>query len=138
MSEENIKRVEARIIVDYDTSHIGPDEIMQLPYGLSRTIVHQIGAGLLTGHTSALVETYEVSVNVPPMWYVRAEDEDGNNFDLILRASDRDRALALWKAYYSLNDETAPQVDYVGKVPETAVEGAISWSDINDPLKKET
>jgi hypothetical protein len=56
--------VEATIRVEYDASKLSADEIPHLSSGLSRTIVHQVGAGMLTGHTDALVETYDVSATI--------------------------------------------------------------------------
>jgi hypothetical protein len=56
--------VEATIRVEYDASGLSTKEIAHLSSGLSRTIVHQVGAGLLTGHTDATVETYDVSATI--------------------------------------------------------------------------
>lgn len=56
--------VETTIRVEYDASRLSADEIPHLSSGLNRTVVHQVGAGLLTGHTDAPVETYEVSSTI--------------------------------------------------------------------------
>ena len=56
--------VEATIRVEYDASRLSTKEIPHLSTGLNRTIVHQVGAGLLTGHTDAAVETYDVSTTI--------------------------------------------------------------------------
>lgn len=125
--QPQIEQVTARIAVDYDVTGLDVEDIRDLRYGLSNTIIRQIGAGLLTGHTRAPVETYEVSVHVPPMWFVRAEDEEGENFDLIVRAADEARAKELWIQYFKFAG-TVPTVDYIGRIPETVLEGAIDWN----------
>ena len=127
--QPQIEQVTARIVVDYDATGLGKEDIRDLRYGLSNTIIRQIGAGLLTGHTNAPVETYEVSVSVhvPPMWFVCAEDEEGENFDLIVRAADEARAKELWIQYFKFAG-TVPTVDYIGRIPETVLEGAIDWN----------
>ena len=130
MSEQNIVRVEARIIVDYDTTNMGSGAVRDLPYGLDRTISHQIGAGLLTGHTMATVETYEVVCNSSPLWYIRAQSEDGNDMDLIVRAVSKDDAVVFWKDYYPR--ESYPDIDYIGRIPETTAHGAIPWDAIRN------
>ena len=134
MSEQNIVRVEARIIVDYDTANMGSDAVRDLPFGLDRTIRHQIGAGLLTGHTMATVETYEVVCNPAPLWYVRAQNTDGEDLDLIVRAPNKNDAKRLWEAYYlNVSDEgdALPEVDWIGQIPETTNHGAIPWDTIH-------
>ncbi len=131
---DNIKVVEARIVVHYDVSGLDQSEINHLPFGLDKTILHQIGAGMLTGHTGAAVETYEVSCNVAPLWYIRAQSTDGEDMDLIVRAPNKNDAKRLWQAYYiGLSDEgdALPEVDWIGQIPETTAHGAIAWDAIH-------
>ena len=47
--QPQIEQVTARIVVDYDVTGLDVEDIRDLRYGLSNTIIRQIGAGLLTG-----------------------------------------------------------------------------------------
>ena len=64
------------------------------------------------------------------MWYIHAQGEDGEDLDLMVRATSKDRAVELWKQYYSGYAESYPAIDWIGKVPAGFGEGAINWGDI--------
>jgi hypothetical protein len=64
------------------------------------------------------------------MWYIHAQGEDGEDLDLMVRAASKDRAVELWKQYYSWYAESYPAIDWIGKVPAGFGEGAINWGDI--------
>jgi DNA primase len=56
--------------------------------------------------------------------------QDGEDLDLMVRVTSKDRAVELWKQYYSGYAESYPAIDWIGKVPAGFGEGAINWGDI--------
>jgi hypothetical protein len=64
------------------------------------------------------------------LFYVRADDESGENTDLIVRADDEKKAVASWRRYFKDWDLPAkPQ--WVGEIPVDGPKGAIEWGLIN-------
>ena len=130
------KVLHATLAITYDVTDLSDAEKEAIAGHLQNTLFRQVGAGMLTDGTPALVESYSINIVTPvPMWFVRAEDEDGNNFDLILRAANRDRAIELWKQYFKFEEGREPQIDYVGSVPEVVGEGVVNWGEVVDPVK---
>ena len=67
------------------------------------------------------------------MWYIHAEDDDGNNLNLMVRAATKDRASERWKEYFGGHAESGyPDISWMGVVPPGFGEGAISWTDVID------
>lgn len=64
------------------------------------------------------------------LFYVRSDDEDGNNLDLFVWAESHIGASDLWAQHYGLGDGEAP--DNVVEIPTTppAAPGAICWSSL--------
>ena len=63
------------------------------------------------------------------LFYVSADDDNGNNVDLITRAPDAETAIGHWRTYFAENSlPTEPE--WVGIVPTARTEGPIPWNDI--------
>lgn len=66
------------------------------------------------------------------LFFVRADNCDGENQDLLVIASDATQAEEFWYKHFELEDNEKPQwVNVVPGVTPTADAGPISWSDIN-------
>ena len=59
-------KIEAKITVEYDAFNTTITR-QELVSGLECTLRHHIGAGLLSGHTAARIETYDVEVSCQPI-----------------------------------------------------------------------
>ena len=59
-------KLEAKITVEYDAFNTTTTS-QELVSGLECTLRHHIGAGLLSGHTAARIETYDVEVSCQPI-----------------------------------------------------------------------
>ena len=65
------------------------------------------------------------------MWYIRAQDTDGDDLDLIVRAATEERAIELWKEHFTDDHTDLPEIDWIGEVPsKNDEEGVVAWSDI--------
>jgi hypothetical protein len=67
------------------------------------------------------------------LWYIRCQGEDGQDFDLLVRALTEERAIELWKEYYFQDfdqEDGIPQIDKIGIVPSSNTEGAINWGEV--------
>lgn len=64
------------------------------------------------------------------LFYVRADDEEGENLDLFVWAETHFSAAGLWAEYYGMDAGYAP--DAVTEIPTTppAAPGPIPWSDL--------
>ena len=66
------------------------------------------------------------------LFFVRADNCDGENQDLLVIASDVVQAEKFWATHYELDDDEKPQwVRGVPGVSPTADAGAIPWDAIN-------
>ena len=75
------------------------------------------------------------------LWYVRAQDTNGDDMDLLVVAATEQRARQLWREYYESTVEEGdlllehfPDIDWVGPVPgvtpDPGPERAIPWAEI--------
>ncbi len=67
------------------------------------------------------------------LFFVRADNSDGENLDLLVVAPDKAEAEAHWRSHYGLDFESRP--DWVGDVPgvlpmASCEAGAIEWDAI--------
>lgn len=70
------------------------------------------------------------------LYFVSADDEDGNNADLLTRAPDAKTAVKHWKSCFS--DSNIPaEPKWIGIVPTAQSEGPVAWNDIRT-LRGET
>jgi hypothetical protein len=123
--------VHAMLAVTYDVTDTDPKDVAGIPDCLQNTITRQIGAGLLTDGTDALVESYSISaMSLLPLWFVHAQSEDGDSMDLFVRAKTRDDAEKHWKEYFIHMEGQYPAIDFIHEIPFSNTEGAISWNDI--------
>lgn len=76
-------------------------------------------------------DALEGSAKTVPVYFVRADHDDGESLDLIVRAASAEQAVTLWRSYYALGESARPQ--WTGVIPGVAGEGvgAVSWSDIH-------
>ncbi len=72
-----------------------------------------------------------MSPQAVPVYFVRADNDDGESLDLIVRAHSSAQAVALWRGYYELGEGARPL--WAGVVPGVTGEGvgAVSWADIH-------
>jgi hypothetical protein len=63
-----------------------------------------------------------------PLYYVRWNNEDGVNQDLLVRAVSVELATRSWRAHFGLASDTTPQ--WVGQVPLVNKPGPIDWGAI--------
>lgn len=66
------------------------------------------------------------------IFFVRADDENGENQDLLVVATDKAQVVGYWREYYDLDDSHSP--DWVGALPNassTDTPGPIPWAVIN-------
>ena len=64
------------------------------------------------------------------MWYIRAQDTDGDDLDLIVRAATEERAVELWKEYFADDYTDLPVIDWVRAIPRGCDEGVVMLDDI--------
>lgn len=67
------------------------------------------------------------------LFFVRADNADGENLDLLVVAENKASAEASWRTHYGLDFESVPE--WVGDVPgvvpvEGCDEGAIDWDAV--------
>ncbi|KWT98085.1 MULTISPECIES: hypothetical protein [unclassified Variovorax] len=66
------------------------------------------------------------------LFYIRDNNPDGENLDLLVVAPDKAQAVAFWTQHFELPEGSAPE--WVGAVPgvapTTAEPGAIDWEAI--------
>lgn len=62
------------------------------------------------------------------LFYVRGDDTDSGNLDLLVEAKNTVRAVQLWHTHFNLSEDQVPQ--WVGQVPLTGKEGAVDWNNI--------
>lgn len=67
------------------------------------------------------------------LFFVRADNDDGENLDLLVVAQDKPAAEAAWRTHYELSSDDRP--NWVGDVPgvtpdASCEEGAIDWEAI--------
>lgn len=70
----------------------------------------------------------------PELYFVRADDSDGENKDLLVVAANKVHAQKIWEAYFDVDNSSEPAPTYIGVVPGVTPSreaGPISWSDIN-------
>lgn len=68
------------------------------------------------------------------LFFIRADNCDGENQDLLVIASDAVQAEKFWYDYYELEDEVEEKPLWVRGVPgvvPTAEAGPIAWNDIH-------
>lgn len=64
------------------------------------------------------------------LFFVSADDEDGNDADLLTRAPDAKTAAAHWRSYFA--DLSLPaEPKWIGIIPTARGEGPIPWNVIN-------
>lgn len=68
-------------------------------------------------------------MNLVSLFFVRADDPNGENLDLLVEALNRDDAEALWQDHFEL--ETGCKPLWIGVVPVTGQAGIIDWKRIN-------
>lgn len=68
----------------------------------------------------------------PQLFYVRADDVDGNNRDLFVVAAAQADVSGFWRAHYELDDGDVPLYfrPIPGVTPNRAL-GPIGWDEIN-------
>ena len=124
--------VEARITATYDVTGLTEADVLGIPTALQNALFRQVGAGLLTDGTPALVESYSVNVSGstgrPSLWYVHAETKDGEDASLIVWAISSERAMDFWKKQFEHED--AGEVKWIGAIPESDSEGVVEWSSL--------
>lgn len=69
------------------------------------------------------------------LFFIRADDADGSNQDLLVEAPNKILARALWHTYFNHEDDYETEADwpqplYMGEVPLTGKMGAIRWDVI--------
>jgi hypothetical protein len=62
------------------------------------------------------------------LYFVRWDDENGDNQDALVRAENPGRAGAFWRHYFELGEAAEPY--YIGLVPPGDDAGVIDWDDI--------
>lgn len=63
------------------------------------------------------------------IFYVNHEDDDGDNFDLVVEAHSPEDAAALWREYYEFEDDQTP--NRVFTVPTvTGAQKVWHWNEI--------
>lgn len=70
------------------------------------------------------------------LFFVRADNEDGENLDLHARADTEEEARKAWNDYYNEGEVEEPNhpmscIKWVGEIPVEGPKGAISWGIIN-------
>lgn len=70
------------------------------------------------------------------LFYVRADDDSGENADVFVRAVTTAEAKTAWRGWFRGVFGYAPKasfINYIGEVPEplTGTRGAIPWDDIH-------
>lgn len=63
------------------------------------------------------------------LFFVRADDSDGNNLDLLVESVNPIQAALLWNSHFGLSGTVEPQ--WVGLVKTTGKTGVIDWDTIN-------
>ena len=64
------------------------------------------------------------------MWYICAQDTDGDDLDLIVRAATKERAIELWKEHFTDDYTDLPVIDWVMAIPRGCDEGVVMLDDI--------
>lgn len=66
------------------------------------------------------------------LFYVKAEADDGFNLDLIVSASTKKSALAIWLQHFD-RDDVNPQ--WVKPIPAPITSGAVCWEEFALTMK---
>lgn len=65
------------------------------------------------------------------LFYVHAEDGNGESLDSLIEAEDVDQAAALWRYDWDIGeDDDDPKPAYIGEVKQTGVARVIPWQEI--------
>lgn len=64
------------------------------------------------------------------LFFVRANNPDGESWDLLVRAAHKEEAEKWWRSYYEITDQGLKPL-WIGIVPDHPTRGAVSWHDIN-------
>lgn len=65
------------------------------------------------------------------LYFVRHTDDDGENFDLFVRATSVTGVFGYWRVYFGLGEHNWPT--YINEVPDEPAEGAVSWNTMPEP-----
>jgi len=65
------------------------------------------------------------------LWFVRADDADGNNNDLLVWAAGEDEVLRHWREYFYPDDEPDTSPEWIKPIPLARRPGPISWDEIH-------
>ena len=71
-----------------------------------------------------------------PVYFVRADNEDGESLDLLVIAKTKDQAVDLWGDYFEHQSATGVKPMWARPVPGVTADapiGAIPWSSISPP-----
>jgi hypothetical protein len=63
------------------------------------------------------------------LWFVRWDDECGQNQDLLVEAETPEHAIVMWRGEFELDAGQMPE--YVGEVKLTGKPGIIHWDSIS-------
>jgi hypothetical protein len=75
------------------------------------------------------------------IFYVRHEDDDGNNLDLFVEAATPEQAAEIWALYYCPVDDREDDEEFVPEyiylIEPTGTAGAIVWNVVGGTKKAE-